>query len=175
MGTQASNAGRVLERYRSLLSILARLHLDPRLQAKVDVSGVVQQTLLEAHQALSPFGAEGEVQMVAWLRRILANNLADELRKLGTAKRDLSREQSLDAALYESSSRIQAWLAADQSSSWRATSRAASSAGSRWSSGLTLICSISQSRSPRFVRSWLAAGSPDSAAAACPSPLITIP
>jgi len=116
MGTQASNAGRVLERYRSLLSILARLHLDPRLQAKVDVSGVVQQTLLEAHQALSPFGAEGEVQMVAWLRRILANNLADELRKLGTAKRDLSREQSLDAALYESSSRIQAWLAADQSS-----------------------------------------------------------
>jgi RNA polymerase sigma-70 factor (ECF subfamily) len=77
---------------------------------------VVQQTLLEAHQALSRFRAEGEAGRAAWLRRILAHNLADALRKLAAGKRDLGRERSLEAALEASSVRLGAWLAADQSS-----------------------------------------------------------
>ncbi len=101
-----------LERYRDYLGLLARLQLDPRLKAKVDLSGVVQQTLLEAHQALPD---HAPIDM-AWLRRILANNLADEVRKLGTRKRDLTRERSLDAALDASSARLEQWLAAEQSS-----------------------------------------------------------
>jgi RNA polymerase sigma-70 factor, ECF subfamily len=101
-----------LERYRDYLHLLARLQLDPKLRAKIDLSGVVQQTLLEAHKA----GRRGQARPLAWLRRILANNLGDEIRKLTAAKRDLGREQSLEAALDASSARLECWLAADQSS-----------------------------------------------------------
>jgi RNA polymerase sigma-70 factor, ECF subfamily len=105
-----------LERYRDYLHLLARLHLDPRLRGKVDLSGVVQQTLLEAYQACPQFPAANAEPPSAWLRRILANNLTDEVRKLTAAARDVDRERSLEQALGASSVRIAAWLAAEQSS-----------------------------------------------------------
>ena len=37
-----------LEGYRTYLNVLAKLQIDPRLQGKIDLSGVVQQTLWEA-------------------------------------------------------------------------------------------------------------------------------
>lgn len=112
MSTNASDDGTLLERFREYLSLLARLQLDPRVAAKVDLSGAVQQTLLEAHQERGFLLGLTEAQLTAWLRRALANNLTDEVRKLGTAARDINRVQSLD----ESSARLEAWLAADQSS-----------------------------------------------------------
>jgi RNA polymerase sigma-70 factor (ECF subfamily) len=104
-----------LRRWRDYLSVLTRIQLASGLHGKVDLSGVVQQTLLEAFQQAVPAPAD-PAQQAAWLRRILANNLADELRKLGTGKRDLARERSLQAALDESSARLEVWLAADHSS-----------------------------------------------------------
>jgi RNA polymerase sigma-70 factor (ECF subfamily) len=84
----------------------------------VDLSGVVQQTLLEAHQGLTadPDRIRAEAETVAWLRSILSHNLADALRKLSARKRDVRREWSLDAALDQSASRLERWLAAEQSS-----------------------------------------------------------
>jgi RNA polymerase sigma-70 factor, ECF subfamily len=107
-----------LERFRAYLVLLARLEISPRLRDKVDLSGVVQQTLLEAHQGLIgyPGGPKTEAEMTAWLRSILSHNLADVLRKLTARKRDVRREWSLEKALDQSSSRLEQWLTVDQSS-----------------------------------------------------------
>jgi RNA polymerase sigma-70 factor (ECF subfamily) len=106
--------GRALEQFRDYLSLLARLQLDPRLQGKVDLSGVVQQTLLEAHQAWDRLRQMDEAQQAVWLRKALAHNLTDEVRKLHTGARDVSREQSLELAVEQSSARVEAWLASEQ-------------------------------------------------------------
>jgi RNA polymerase sigma-70 factor (ECF subfamily) len=104
------------EDFRAYLCNLARLRLDPRLQSKLDPADMVQQTLLEACQALDGFHGRSEGEQKAWLRRILLRNLANAVRDFARAKRDVGRERSLDAALESSSARLEALLAADQSS-----------------------------------------------------------
>src|SRR5262245_15470551 len=101
---------RPLEKYRDYLGVLARLRLDPRLRGKCDASDVVQQTLLKAHQKLEQLRDRSDAGMAAWLRQILANTLADALRD------PRLREQELWGGLDESSARLEARLAAEQSS-----------------------------------------------------------
>jgi RNA polymerase sigma-70 factor (ECF subfamily) len=105
-----------LEPYRNYLRCLARLHLDARLQGQVDPSDVVQETLLKAHASCDQFRGQSAGEWAAWLRRILANVLAENLRKRTAAKRDVARERSLDQAVEDSSRRLEGWLAVDQSS-----------------------------------------------------------
>ncbi len=104
------------ERYRSYLELLVRLQLDRRWQGKLDPSGVVQQTLLEAYQAREQLQDLPAERLTAWLRRALGNNLADELRRLQADKRADGRARSLEEELEGSSARLEAWLVAEQSS-----------------------------------------------------------
>ena len=108
--------GRALERFRQYLLLVARQQIDGPLRGKLDPSDVVQQTLLEAHRNRDQFRGQTEAELAAWLRQILAHRLADAIRSLRRAKRDVSRERSLDVALDQSSSKVDAWLAAEQSS-----------------------------------------------------------
>jgi RNA polymerase sigma-70 factor (ECF subfamily) len=101
-----------LEQYRSYLRLRARIDLDPRLHGKLDLSGVVQQTLLEAHMALDSFRGSSEGELVTWLQQILTRNLLDEVRRLRRVKFDVALECSLD----QLSTSLYAGLAADQSS-----------------------------------------------------------
>jgi RNA polymerase sigma-70 factor (ECF subfamily) len=103
------------ERYRAYLALLARPHVPADLRGKLDLSGVVQQTLLEAHQAGAVAGLETGPRL-AWLRTALARNLMDELRRLRAGRRDAGRERALDAALDASAASVAGFLAADQSS-----------------------------------------------------------
>lgn len=113
----ASNTSALeLDRYRSYLRLMARLHLSPRLGAKVDPSDLVQVTLLQAHKALPGFRGRTPQEMAAWLRQILARNLAHAARDFARQKRNAALEVSIAATLDHSSARLEAWLAADQSS-----------------------------------------------------------
>jgi RNA polymerase sigma-70 factor (ECF subfamily) len=104
-----------LERFRSYLRLLARLHLDPRLQGKLDPSDVVQQTFLQAYQAWHTYRGKTEAELAGWLRQILARHLAHTLRDFHCEKRDVARERSLQEAIEASSANLEAWLAAEQS------------------------------------------------------------
>jgi RNA polymerase sigma-70 factor (ECF subfamily) len=105
-----------LDRYRSYLHLLASMQLDRRLRGKLDASDVVQQTLLQAHRAQAQFRGDSPGQLAAWLRQILAHNLAHASRDYTRAKRDVTRERSLEASLGASAARLNQWVAAQQSS-----------------------------------------------------------
>jgi RNA polymerase sigma-70 factor (ECF subfamily) len=96
--------------------VLAHIEVDPRLGRKLDASGVVQETFLEAHQNWPQFQGKTQAELSAWLRQILAHNLADAVRALRREKRDIGRERPLATSLAHSSSKLADWLAADQSS-----------------------------------------------------------
>src|SRR3954451_20712853 len=98
-----AEAGRVLEPFRKYLRVLAAVHLDTRLRGKLDPSDVVQQTMLRACVGFDQLRGREHGVVAAWLRKILARTLADAVRDLERAKRDLDRERSLEAALDQSS------------------------------------------------------------------------
>jgi len=105
-----------LDRFRSYLLLLAQVRLGPEVRRKLEASDIVQQTLLEAHRDHANFRGQTVAAKVAWLRQILARNLANSIRDLRRGKRDLARERSLENALEESALRLEEWLAAEQSS-----------------------------------------------------------
>ena len=116
--TRVSDLGHLLDRFREYLRLLARLQLSARLAGKVDLSGVVQQTLFEAYQAREGFPSCAG-QQAAWLRRALAHNLTDEIRKLRSRGEVRVAEQSLEQALEASSARLEGWLVREESTPGR--------------------------------------------------------
>src|SRR5262245_44155248 len=93
-----------LESYRPYLLLLARLQLGARLRGKVDPSDLVQATILKAHKARDQFRGGPDAKFRAWLRKILANTLADWADKFGN-------EPEIQQALAASSARLESWLA----------------------------------------------------------------
>lgn len=96
-GGSVDAVGCLSEECRQYLLAIAHAELHSRLRPKLGGSDLVQQTLLEAFQDFSRFSGDDEVELLAWLRQILINNLANaERHYFGTAKRDLAREVALE-------------------------------------------------------------------------------
>ncbi len=124
MSDQVEMSEEALVRFRKYLLLLARLQLGNQLQAKFDPSDIVQQTLLDAYRQRAQYRGRSSAEMAAWLRQMLACNLADAVRAFGRAKRNAVRERSLEACLDESSAQLANWLAAEQSSPSQQADRA---------------------------------------------------
>jgi RNA polymerase sigma-70 factor, ECF subfamily len=78
---------------RSYLGFVARSQIETWLRRKVDTSDLVQETMLEAYRDFDRFEGRSEQQWLAWLRKILAHNAADFVRRYGgTAKRAAAHE-----------------------------------------------------------------------------------
>jgi RNA polymerase sigma-70 factor (ECF subfamily) len=104
----------LLEAYRNYLELLARTGIDAALRGMADPFDLVQETLVKAYRRFSQFRGRTEGELVAWLRQILANNLADLGRRYRRARaRRVGREQSLEQALRASSSALDRLLAAE--------------------------------------------------------------
>jgi RNA polymerase sigma-70 factor (ECF subfamily) len=113
----ADALGELLELHRNYLELLARLQLGRRLQSKVDATDLVQETFLDAHASFAEFRGTTEKELVAWLRQVLAYNLASLLRRyLGTQRRDVDLERQLAQELDQSSLALDAAFVAPNSS-----------------------------------------------------------
>jgi RNA polymerase sigma-70 factor (ECF subfamily) len=112
----AQALGRLLDRYRNLLRIVARSLAGPTTRARADASDLVQETFLKAHREFRGFVGSGEPEVVAWLRKILARTVADQARYDRRQRRDARHEESLDAMLDSPGPAVQLALAAPISS-----------------------------------------------------------
>jgi RNA polymerase sigma-70 factor (ECF subfamily) len=109
--------GRLLERYRGYLGLLARLQIGRRLQGKVDAGDIVQETFLKAARDFAAFRGQTEEELAGWLRQILACSVANMVRHyLGTGRRDPRLERELADELDQSSRALDGGLLARGSS-----------------------------------------------------------
>ncbi|MEM8732805.1 MAG: sigma-70 family RNA polymerase sigma factor [Planctomycetota bacterium] len=110
----AQNSGE-FEPFRSYLQVLAETQMHNRLKSKVDASDIVQQTMLQAYQARQQFRGSSDAEKAGWLRTILGNVLCGLARDFSRKRRDVSREQSIQA-VEQSSLQLANLLSADTSS-----------------------------------------------------------
>jgi RNA polymerase sigma-70 factor (subfamily 1) len=97
-------------RYEPYLRMLARTQMRKSYQAKVGVSDMVQQAMLQAVQGLDGFRGGNEAEFRGWLRQILARHLCHLDRDMHRDKRDVRREQSMEQRLAQSSLRLEGLL-----------------------------------------------------------------
>lgn len=95
----AQELERLLDGCRRYITLVSNEMLDRKLQSKIGASDLVQDTMLEAHDSFDHFEGNSEAELFAWLKTILKRRLSKSRDHFyGTAKRNVSRERSLDEA-----------------------------------------------------------------------------
>eukprot|EP00913_Durusdinium_trenchii_P023310 g21888.t1 len=80
------------ERFRDLLLMLARAQIGPKYRSKIDPEDAVNQTLFDAHRQRAQFQGSSDDQRIAWLKRMLGDNVKDAIKFQHREKRDIDRE-----------------------------------------------------------------------------------
>jgi RNA polymerase sigma-70 factor (ECF subfamily) len=91
------------ERYRAYLRLLAGLQLPRRLHRLQGASDMAHETILKAHRKRDQFRGQTEGEYRGWLRRILANTIADAA---------AVKEPDVLQALEQSSAHVANWVVA---------------------------------------------------------------
>ncbi len=106
--------GDLLQLYANYLKLLVLAQLEHNLRVRVSPSDVVQETFFEAHRDFVQFRGSSTGEFLAWLRRILVNNLCRVVEQHVLAeKRDVRREVSMErlaSALEQSTARLESVL-----------------------------------------------------------------
>jgi RNA polymerase sigma-70 factor (ECF subfamily) len=106
--------GRLLQLYANYLKVVVLGQMEHNLRARVSPSDVVQETFFEAHRDFPRFRGGSTPEFLAWLRKILVNNLCRVVEQhLLAEKRDVRREVSMErlaTALEQSTARLEAIL-----------------------------------------------------------------
>ena len=100
-----------LARHEPALLVWADYQLPAWVRGKLDPADLVQQTLLEAVRAPDRIAGRPDHEVLAYLRRALANNVIDAARKFARDRGAVAPD-----ALAASSVRMADWLAADHTS-----------------------------------------------------------
>ena len=122
-GGDAAALGRLLELYRNYLKLVARSLIGTALRAKLEPSDLIQETFLKAHREFAGFAGRGEPELIAWLRRILARTVADQVKHHRRKGRDHLRQESLDLLLDRSDETMHLALASCAASPSEGASR----------------------------------------------------
>jgi RNA polymerase sigma-70 factor, ECF subfamily len=86
----------LFQRHRDRLRRMVELRMDPRLQARVDASDVLQDAFLDVAARLDSYLKGSELSAFLWLRLVVGERLAIcHRRHLGTRMRDAGQEVSL--------------------------------------------------------------------------------
>jgi RNA polymerase sigma-70 factor, ECF subfamily len=113
--------GELLQTCRAYLLLVADRELDADLRAKGGASDLVQETFLDAQRNFVHFLGESEEELLAWLRRILLDNLSNfDRRYRRTAKRNVECELPLERTDPNADGRLRSVLADTPSPSWQA-------------------------------------------------------
>jgi RNA polymerase sigma-70 factor (ECF subfamily) len=96
-GGSRTALGALLDECRNYLLLIANRDLGEGIQGKVGASDLVQETFIEAQRIFERFEGTSSQELRAWLVRILEYKIAQATRRfVGTEKRDVRREVSLD-------------------------------------------------------------------------------
>jgi len=129
---QAEALGEICDHYRKYLRLVVRSSLRPKLREQVELSDVVQEVLVEIVRQFPSFTGEDETALLGWMRRLVAQKLADLARFHNRLKRgggvaplslDAQKDVTRSSAPIGFETRLLDMLALSQSSPSEAASR----------------------------------------------------